>query len=171
MAQPKPARGITKAKPVNTDKATKTKSHNPPANTASSSELGFHTLSNQPSVAGFFTDTNRSQSNSFPALYDTHPQQDQQDQGQDPDIVKDEAAELKLEPDLEAPVLQEGTCWVDSSDKLADQSVEPVDVTATSGMSWADLVNADRQCYARANLASPSTCVGNNKMEQVLVNA
>ena len=170
MAQPKLARGITKAKPVNTDKATKTKSHNPPVNTGSSSGLGFHTPSNQLSVAGFFTNMNKSWSNSFPALCDTLSQQDQQDQGQDPDIVQDEAAELELEPDLEALVLQEGTHWADSSDKLADQSVEPVEATPTLGRSWVDLVNADRQHYARANLALLSNCDGNDETEQVLVN-
>ncbi len=178
IAQPKLARGITKIRLVNTDKMTKTKSHSPLTNIGSSSVSGFHTLFNQPSVAGFFTDMNRSWSNSFPVLRDTLPQQDQQDhqeQDQDPETVQNEVAELELEPDLEAPVLQEGTHWADSSDRLADQSaahlVEPVDSIATPGRSWADLVKADRQHYARANLASPSNHTGNDEVEQVLGNA
>ncbi len=178
IAQPKLAGGITKIRLLNMDKMTKTKSHIPLTNIGSSSVSGFHTLFNQPSVAGFFTDMNRSWSNSFPVLRDTLPQQDQQDhqeQGQDPETVQDEVAELELEPDLEAPVLQEGTHWADSSDRPADQSaahlVEPVDSIATPGRSWADLVNTDRQCYARANLASPSNCTENDEVGQVLVNA
>ena len=71
------------------------------------------------------------------------------------------------EPDLEAPVLQEGTQWADASELSAEyskgmgndgignvvntaQSAQPTHLPQSSH-TWAELVNADKGKYAAVN--------------------
>ncbi len=63
------------------------------------------------------------------------------------------------EPDLEAPVLQEGTQWADASELSAEYSKgmgndgigNVVNTAQLAQPTWAELVNADKRKYAAVN--------------------
>ena len=143
MNQPKPVKGIAKAKPVTAEKIGKNK-------TLSQSQLQVPNPT-QPLVTGFFTESLRSRSSSFPSLQAAMSDQ----------ITEDH------ELDFEAPVLQEGTQWVEVSELSAEYSksmgndgigivVNTAQLVQSthppqSSYTWAELVNADKRKYAAAN--------------------
>ncbi len=155
MNQPKPVEGIAKVKLVTAEKMGKNK-------TLSQSQLQVSNPT-QPSVTGFFTKSSRSRSSSFPSLHVAMSDQ----------ITEDH------EPDLEAPVLQEGIQWVEASELSAEylknmgndgigsavntaQSVQST-YPSQSSLTWAEL-NADKRKYAAAN--TDASMSGSNQVDQ-----
>ena len=143
MNQPKLVKGIAKAKPVIAEKMGKNK-------TLSQSQLQVPNPT-QPSVTGFFAKSSRLRLSSFPSLHAAMLDQ----------ITEDH------EPDLEAPILQEGTQWAEMLEPSAEYSkgmgndgtgnavntaqlVKPTHPPQLSP-TWAELVNADKRKYVAVN--------------------